>query len=265
VEFYRPVMYLFFLAQGFSFTEIAILEVVYNLITVLGEVPTGYLGGRMGRRNSLLVGTAVVALTLVGIGPSGSFLALLVLYGCWSMGYNFRSGSEDAWLYDTLTGDAEADFTSAPSAWTRTYDCSGARPWRTTASTPVVLSACGRVPPNVESKKPFVIGLTNPRTPREVDWNGVAFMRPTAIASTFAGSSGSASTGTCSATCFATNPLPPGNRRASRGACQSLARTSSWVVLLRAVAEAGGRTPVGPSDGTRDGLPTDRFRGGASE
>lgn len=52
VEFYRPIMYLFFLAQGLSFTQIAILEALYNLTTVLGEIPTGYVGDRLGRRNS---------------------------------------------------------------------------------------------------------------------------------------------------------------------------------------------------------------------
>lgn len=105
VEFYRPVMYLFFLSQGLSFTQIALLEAVYNLTTVLGEVPTGYVGDRVGRRNSLLIGTVIITLALVGIGLSGSFLALAALYVCWSMGYNFRSGSEDAWLYDTLFDD----------------------------------------------------------------------------------------------------------------------------------------------------------------
>ena len=109
VEFYRPVMYLFFLAQGLGFTQIAVLEAIYNLTTVLGEVPTGYLGDRMGRRNSLLFGTALVAATLVGIGLASSFLAFAALYVCWSMGYNFRSGSEDAWLYDTLTDDRSED------------------------------------------------------------------------------------------------------------------------------------------------------------
>ncbi len=109
VEFYRPIMYLFFLAQGLSFTEIGVLEAIYNLTTVLGEIPTGYVGDRVGRRNSLLVGTGLIALTLVGIGFASSFLALAALYVCWSMGYNFRSGSEDAWLYDTLTDDLSQD------------------------------------------------------------------------------------------------------------------------------------------------------------
>lgn len=111
VEFYRPVMYLFFLAQGLSFTQIAILEAIYNLTTVLGEVPTGYIGDRVGRRNSLLIGTVVITLSLVGIGLASSFLTLAILYVFWSSGYNFRSGSEDAWLYDALTDElAESEF-----------------------------------------------------------------------------------------------------------------------------------------------------------
>ena len=109
VEFYRPIMYLFFLAQGLDFTQIAVLEAIYNLTTLVGEIPTGYVGDRVGRRNSLLIGTALISLTLLGIGLSSSFLALSVLYVCWSAGYNFRSGSEDAWLYDTLTDDLSED------------------------------------------------------------------------------------------------------------------------------------------------------------
>jgi MFS family permease len=102
-------MYLFFLAQGLSFTQIVILEAIYNLTTVLGEIPTGYVGDRVGRRNSLLIGTVLIVLTLLGIGLSGSFLTLSGLYVCWSMGYNFRSGSEDAWLYDMLSDDLSED------------------------------------------------------------------------------------------------------------------------------------------------------------
>ncbi|QLG48479.1 MFS transporter [Natrinema halophilum] len=103
VEFYRPVMYLYFLSQGLSFTQIVVIEALYNVTTVLGEIPTGYVGDRIGRRNSLLVGTALITTTLVGIAFASSFVAFAVLFICWSFGYNFRSGTEDAWVYETLT------------------------------------------------------------------------------------------------------------------------------------------------------------------
>jgi MFS family permease len=116
VEFYRPVMYLYFLSLGLSFVQITVVEALYNLATVFGEVPTGYVGDRVGRRNSLLIGTVLIAVVLVGIGlvarldgTGTRFVALAVLYVLWSMGYNFRSGSEDAWLYDTLVDDSASD------------------------------------------------------------------------------------------------------------------------------------------------------------
>jgi len=109
VELYRPIMYLFFLAQGLNFTQIAVLEALYNLTTLFGEIPTGYVGDRVGRRNSLLAGTILISVTLLGIGLADSFLELAVLYVLWSTGYNFRSGSEEAWLYDTLTDDRSTD------------------------------------------------------------------------------------------------------------------------------------------------------------
>lgn len=109
VEFYRPIMFLYFLAQGLSFTQIVILEAIFNITTVLGEVPTGYIGDRFGRRNSLLIGTSLIAVTLVGIGLADTFLTLAGLYFFWSLGYDFRSGSEDAWLYDMTTENLSRD------------------------------------------------------------------------------------------------------------------------------------------------------------
>lgn len=109
VEFYRPIMYLYFLSQGLSFTHIVILEALYNIATVLGEVPTGYIGDRIGRRNSLLIGTALISVTLLGIAIASSFVVFAFLFVCWSLGYNFRSGTEDAWVYETLADTSETD------------------------------------------------------------------------------------------------------------------------------------------------------------
>lgn len=109
VEFYRPIMYLYFLSQGLSFTHIVIIEALYNVTTVVGEIPTGYIGDRIGRRNSLAVGTALITATLVGLALASSFLAFAVLFVCWSLGYNFRSGTEDAWVYETLTDVSASD------------------------------------------------------------------------------------------------------------------------------------------------------------
>ena len=103
VGFYRPILFIFLLAKGLTFTQITILEALYGATTLLMEVPTGYVGDRMGRRNSLLIGTVLITGSLVAIGFSSSFAVLALLWVVWSLGYNFRSGSDDAWLYDVLT------------------------------------------------------------------------------------------------------------------------------------------------------------------
>lgn len=109
VAFYRPVMYLYLLSQRLSFTQVTILEALYNLTTLVGEIPTGYVGDRVGRRTSLLIGTTLITVTLVAIGLASTFITLAALWVCWSAGYNFRSGSEDAWLYDTITDEQTPD------------------------------------------------------------------------------------------------------------------------------------------------------------
>jgi MFS family permease len=57
---YRPVMFLYFRALGFSWTQVAILEAVGSLVTVA----TGYVGDRVGRRTSPFAGTALIAVAL---------------------------------------------------------------------------------------------------------------------------------------------------------------------------------------------------------
>lgn len=109
VEFYRPIMYLYFLSHDLTFTQIVVMEALYNLTTVVGEIPTGYIGDRIGRRNSLLVGTILITVTLAGIAMASSFLVFALLYVVWSLGYTFRSGTEDAWVYETLTDVSASD------------------------------------------------------------------------------------------------------------------------------------------------------------
>lgn len=106
---YRPVMFLYFRAVGLSWTQVAILEAVGAVVTVVTDVPTGYVGDRIGRRNSMLVGTLLVVVALSGISLAGSFLALVAFYPIWSLGWNFRRGSDSAWLYDRLSAASASE------------------------------------------------------------------------------------------------------------------------------------------------------------
>lgn len=100
--FFWPVFTLFMLARGLSYTQIGLLGSISAGATILGEVPTGYLGDRFGRRVTLIISGLLLAASLFGFIIAGSFLSFAVLWAVWGFGMAFRSGSIDAWLYDVL-------------------------------------------------------------------------------------------------------------------------------------------------------------------
>ena len=108
-SFSAPVWILFVRAQGLDFGQVGLLNAVWWLGLVVAEIPTGYVGDRIGRRNAMLVGTVIIAAMTFGMGLSDGFLELAAVYGGWAVGQTFRSGSGDAWLYDLL---AETDETA---------------------------------------------------------------------------------------------------------------------------------------------------------
>ncbi|AHG02494.1 sugar transporter [Halobacterium sp. DL1] len=100
--FFWPVFTIFLLDRGLNFTQIGLLGSISAAFVVVGEIPTGYVGDRIGRRNSLLVGSVLLALSVFGFLVARTFPAFVVLWVVWALGLAFRSGSGDAWLYETL-------------------------------------------------------------------------------------------------------------------------------------------------------------------
>ena len=110
IGFIAPIWILYARGRGLSFAQIGVLDAVWWAGVVLGEVPTGYVADRIGRRNGMLAGSALMTVMMVGWGLAHSFAAFAVVYALGALGFTFISGSTDAWLYDLL---AERDQTAA--------------------------------------------------------------------------------------------------------------------------------------------------------
>ena len=65
-------------------------------------MPTGYISDRIGRRNSLIVSSALTVAAMLILGFGRTFLAFIIAFALWSMGVTFRSGAGAAWLYEAL-------------------------------------------------------------------------------------------------------------------------------------------------------------------
>lgn len=101
VGFVSPI-YTLFLLRDLDFTQVGALSAFASFLVVAGEVPTGYVGDRFGRRTSIALSIALKACSLAGFVVVESFWGYAALYVPWALGMAFASGSVDAWLYDTL-------------------------------------------------------------------------------------------------------------------------------------------------------------------
>lgn len=100
--FFWPVFPLFLRARGISFAGIGTLLAIEAGVMLISEVPTGYLGDALGRRNSLIAGSCLMLLGLIGYVFAQSFSSFAGIYIAFGLARTFWSGSGDAWLYDLL-------------------------------------------------------------------------------------------------------------------------------------------------------------------
>jgi len=106
--FYLPVG-LLYLQSEFGWAVVGLTQGVFAFALLLAEIPTGYLGDRIGRRASLAVGNALSAGALGIFVFLDSPLEYVLLYAVWAVGWAFRSGTEQAWLYELLQSRGDDD------------------------------------------------------------------------------------------------------------------------------------------------------------
>lgn len=107
--FVYPITTLFLLARSLSFSGIALAGAVAIVVGVVGEVPTGYLADRLGRRNTLVVAAVAHTFAQAGYLFVWSVPAAMVVAALTALAESLQSGTLDAWLYDALAERDAAD------------------------------------------------------------------------------------------------------------------------------------------------------------
>ncbi len=97
-----PIMSLFFLAKSLTFADIGILFAVFSLTGFLFEIPTGYIGDKYGRKYSVMLGLAILAVTAYVWTILNSVFMFAIFAGVWMLGLAFISGSFEGYIYDYL-------------------------------------------------------------------------------------------------------------------------------------------------------------------
>lgn len=97
-----PIMTLFLIAKGLSFTEIMVLQSISAISQVLFEVPTGAVADKHGRKISILLGSIVWAISLFIYIIGKSFFVFALAEAIFSLGASLKSGADSALIYDSL-------------------------------------------------------------------------------------------------------------------------------------------------------------------
>lgn len=110
VGFTSAIWILYLQHRGYSLTQIGIGEAVFHLAPILLEVPSGSFADMIGRRWSLVVSSALVALSAALFLGATTFPVVLVAMFLSGASMSFRSGADQAFLFDALTEDQQTRY-----------------------------------------------------------------------------------------------------------------------------------------------------------
>ena len=104
-----PIIVLFMLHKGLTFTEIMLLQSICALSVFFFEVPTGALADKLSRKVSLCLGAVFYALGLYIYIIGHSFFVFAIGEIIFSLGTAMKSGADTALLYDNLKHEGIED------------------------------------------------------------------------------------------------------------------------------------------------------------
>jgi MFS family permease len=101
-QFTGGIWILYLSSRGFSLGQIGLSESFFHLAPVLLEIPSGSFADLVGRRWSLAIGSLLIALSSALIFVADSLPLVLLAMFLNGASYTFRSGANQAYLYDSL-------------------------------------------------------------------------------------------------------------------------------------------------------------------
>lgn len=114
--FFWLIQNVYFVEHGLDYTKLSILLAVWSAVIIVLEVPSGALADKYSRKLLVIAGYAAFAISLVIFLFFPTFLGFIIGLVFWGIRDAATSGSEEAWLFDTLKEHkAEHEFSNALS------------------------------------------------------------------------------------------------------------------------------------------------------
>ena len=102
MNFWVPVFVLFFQSKQLNFTMIMSLTAIQSIFQLGMEIPSGMFADFFGRKRTMFLSTVISLAAFILLVIGKRYLIFLFGYALFGLAMAFRSGTDSAFLYDTL-------------------------------------------------------------------------------------------------------------------------------------------------------------------
>jgi len=102
LKFFEPFFILFLLEKSLSFTQIALLYSVREIIIYITEIPTGIIADALGRKKTMVFSFGFYIISFILFYFSNNFSFLLFAMVFFAFGDSFRTGTHKAMIFEYL-------------------------------------------------------------------------------------------------------------------------------------------------------------------
>ncbi len=100
---FEPILFVYFQKNlSFTLTQVMIAVSFFTILTGVLEIPTGVVGDKLGYKKTLLLSAFTMLIGSIGYAISQNFYHILISEFFWAFGFSFASGTQDAFIYDSL-------------------------------------------------------------------------------------------------------------------------------------------------------------------
>ncbi|MBC8059069.1 MAG: MFS transporter [Clostridiaceae bacterium] len=115
LKFTRAILMIYILNQGVSIVEFSIIQIVFNLVKILSNFPTGVISDYIKRKQSIAIGATLNGIVFLIIylislyNVNNHFWLFMILFSLNAIGTSFMMESDQALLYDYLVKNGRKD------------------------------------------------------------------------------------------------------------------------------------------------------------
>src|SRR3989338_3904654 len=109
VSLIAPIIILYYASFGLSFFDIASLQAIFLITTIVLEIPTGAMADIVGRKFSAGLGILLIAIGTIIVGAGSSFVQFALAEIIFGIGAAMRSGADTSLIYDSLQETSSID------------------------------------------------------------------------------------------------------------------------------------------------------------